>query len=347
VTEFKIKDTTITHKSKPFFIAEIGNNHQTSMELCKTLIHRAKVNGADAVKLQKRDPKSLYTKSFYDSPYDHENSFGKTYGTHREALEFNKDQWKELVLFAESEQIPLISSVFDLKSLEFLENLNLPAYKVASACLQDIPLINSLASTGKPLIISVGGADWVDVDRVYSLMCVTDTSFAFLQCTMQYPTEPSNVNLRTIAFMNSRYPVIIGFSDHTVGSWAIPAAYCYGAQIFEKHFTTNKSLPGPDHSLSIEPDELQSIIHTLDRIYAARGTGDKCLLPCEEKALYKMGKGIYAARAIPAGHPIGLGDLCIKSPADGLSPSEWWNVIGSVAMRDVGRDEPVTREVIE
>lgn len=332
--QFTIGNTTITRNSRPYIIAEIAGNHQASLDLCKIMITRAKANGADAVKLQKRDPKSLYTKSFYDSPYTNENSFGPTYGLHREALEFNLDQWCELVAFADYQKIALFTTIFDEKSLEFIENvqyltkIEMPCYKVASACLRDIPLIKLLANTRTPLILSTGGSTWEDVDRVYTLLTDLGASFCFLHCTMQYPTEPANVNLRIISQMNTLYQRIIGFSDHTVGTWAIPAAYLYGARIFEKHFTTNKSLPGPDHSLSIEPDELQSLIHTLDRIHAARGDIAKRFLPCEESGYYKMGKGLYAARSLDIGHILRAEDIAVRSPAQGLPPHKLGEVIG-------------------
>lgn len=344
---FTIGSHTITRNSRPFVITELGNNHNCSVNLCKTMITRAKANGADAVKLQKRDPKSLYTKSFYDSPYASENSFGPTYGLHREALEFNRDQWRELLYHAKSENILLFSTAFDEKSVEFLEKLDIPAYKIASACLCDIPLIKLIASTKKPIIISTGGSSWQDVDRVYTLLTDYGAAFSLLHCTMQYPTEPANVNLRIISQMNIYYQRIIGFSDHTVGTWAIPAAYLHGARIFEKHFTTNRALPGPDHALSIEPDELQSLVHTLDRIRIARGSSIKQFLDCEQKGYYKMGKGLYAAWSLDIGHILRMEDIAVMSPAEGLPPHKLEEVVGKKVNRFVGKGEAITNEVID
>ena len=149
--EFIIGGKKISQEGRPWICAEIGGNHNGSVDLCKSLIFRAKANGADAVKLQKRFPKTLFTKKLYDSPYDGPNSFGPTYGTHREALEFDKSEWFELFNFAEKQQIMLFSTAFDAESVDFLEQFDPPTYKVASGCLKDTPLIEKMASLRKPL----------------------------------------------------------------------------------------------------------------------------------------------------------------------------------------------------
>lgn len=346
---------------KPFVIAEIGNNANASVTLCKHLIEQAKLNGADAVKLQKRYPKGLYTKKLYNSPYENENSFGPTYGLHREALEFTESQWIEIVEFAKKTGIMLFSTAFDHESADFLHKLDMPLYKVASGCLKDISLIEHLASFRKPLVISTGGAEWKDVDRVYDLLNPvigysgiskqgirkSIVPFCLLHCVMEYPTSAVNLNLKAIQTMKERYPAVpIGFSDHSIGTYAIPAAYGYGAMIFEKHFTSNKALPGPDHALSIEPHELQELVHTLDRLRQAKGDGAKRFLSCEQKGYYKMGKGVYSSREIKEGSFITRDDLVIKSPADGMEPWEMGRVVGKIALKDIEEEEPITAEVI-
>jgi len=359
---FTIGNREITQDGKPFMIAEIGNNcfvpddpdKTHSLALCKTLIKRAKQNGADAVKLQKRNPRTLYTNQLFDMPYLGSNSFGPTYGLHREALEFDKEQWQELIFFAKKQDILLFSTAFDVESVDFLEQFDLPAYKVASGCLKDIPLIEKLYWTGKPLIISTGGAEWRDIDRVYQkLMPKThqglySPSFCFLHCTMEYPTAPENVNLRVIPAMMDRYPeIVIGFSDHTVGSWAIESAYCFGARVYEKHFTSNRALPGPDHALSIEPHDLQQLVHNLERIHAAEGTDEKKWLPVEQKGYYKMAKGIYATRQLDKGDIVQIDDVVIKSPADGLEPYHLEEILGKIVDKPLLPEEPITADMLE
>jgi N-acetylneuraminate synthase/sialic acid synthase len=344
---FTIAGREITQDTKPFVIAEIGNNHNGSINLCKELIKRAKQNGADAVKLQKRNPRALYTGQLFDTPYTGDNSFGPTYGLHREALEFDKDKWQELIEFAKKVDILLFSTAFDVESVDFLEQFDLPAYKVASGCLRDIPLIIRIAETGKPMIISTGGAYWEDIDRVNRYL-TGKVSFCFLHCTMEYPTAPENVNLKVIPAMMDRYPdVLIGFSDHTVGSWAIESAYRYGAQVFEKHFTSNRALPGPDHALSIEPTDLQQLVHTLERIHAATGTEDKKFIPAEQKGYYKMAKGIYARGVIDKGETVTIDNVIIKSPADGLEPYHLDEIIGKKARVCLLPETPIMADMLE
>ena len=347
---FTIAGREITQDSKPFVIAEIGNNHNGSINLCKELIKRAKQNGADAVKLQKRNPRTLYTHQLFDTPYTGDNSFGPTYGLHREALEFDKDKWSELVEFAKKQDILLFSTAFDVESIDFLEQFDFPAYKVASACLKDIPLIERLIQTRKPLIISTGGAEWRDIDRIYTTVTfrLNIPPFCFLHCTMEYPTAPENVNLKIIPAMMERYPdVVIGFSDHTVGSWAIESAYRYGAQVFEKHFTSNRALPGPDHALSIEPPDLQQLIHNLERIRAAEGTEEKKWLPVEQKGYYKMAKGIYARGVIDKGEIVTTDKVIIKSPADGLEPYHYEEIIGKKTRVCLLPETPIIANMLE
>ena len=161
-----LDDFEVSQDSLPYIIAEIGHNHQGSIEKCKELFVKAKNSGANAVKLQKRDNKKLYTKKFFNSIYDNINSYGKTYGEHRENLEFNENQYKELFAFAKDINITLFSTPFDFNSLDFLEKFNCPFYKVASADITFIQLIKKIAETGKPIIISTGYADFEDIDRV-------------------------------------------------------------------------------------------------------------------------------------------------------------------------------------
>lgn len=366
---FTIGNKEITQDGKPFMIAEIGNNcfvpddpdKTHSLALCKTLIKRAKQNGADAVKLQKRNPRTLYTNKLFDMPYPGSNSFGPTYGLHREALEFDKDQWQDLIFFAKKQDILLFSTAFDIESVDFLEQFDLPAYKVASGCLKDIPLIQRLIKTGKPMIISTGGAEWRDIDRVYELVTRGNEyltlgagrsryrySFCFLHCTMEYPTAPENVNLRVIPAMMERYhDVVIGFSDHTVGSWAIESAYRFGARMFEKHFTSNRALHGPDHALSIEPPYLQQLVHNLERIRAAEGSEEKRWLPVEQKGYYKMAKGIYTTRKLDKGDIVQIDDVAVKSPADGLEPYHLDEILGKVVDKPLLPEQPITADMFE
>lgn len=340
--EFIIGERIITQDTRPFIIAEIGPNHNGSLKLCKTLIQRAKANGADSVKLQKRCPEKLYTRKFFDSPYGD----GRTYGEHKLLLEFNEDEWSELFRFANELDIMLFATPFDLESVIFLKQFNPPAYKIASACLTDIPLIGAIADLGKPMIFSTGGATWDDIDRIYGLFW--DVSICFLHCVASYPTRANEMNLAAIPSMLERYPdIILGLSDHYQGWMMAMAAYCLGARVFEKHFTTDHTLPGPDHALSLEPHELGQWVHEMERLRVAMGTGEKTPLPCEANGIYKMGHSVYTSKALQAGKVIERGDLTIKSPAEGLPPYEIDNLIGKMTKYDISEEYPLTWRDIE
>ena len=345
--KFEIFGKTITQDSKPLVIAEIGPNHNGSVNLCKTLIKRAKENGADAAKLQKRCPEKLLTKKLFNSPYQNKNSFGATYGLHRQALEFSKEQWQELFDFSKQLEIPLFSTAFDEDSADFLEQFNPPAYKIASGCLKDFPLIKKIASFSKPLIISTGGGTWEDLDRVFKLLYYSylSTPFCFLHCVASYPNRAEDMNLRVIPKMLKKYPeIIIGLSDHYQDDEMVLKAFDFGARIFEKHFTTDHTLPGPDHALSLEPHQFQQMVHKLERSRAAEGSPEKKFLPCEEKGIFKMGKGIHVVRDIPAGKVIEPEDIAIKSPAEGLPPYEIDRVIGKITISDLSTATILTWE---
>lgn len=354
--KFIIGNREITQNGKPFIIAEIGNNafvmdddvrQSRSLKVAKILFDRAKANGADAVKLQKRSPKDLFTEKLYNMPYINDNSYGKTYGEHREKLEFTEENWSRLAEYAKKIDILLFSTAFDIQSVDFLEQFDFPAYKVASGCLKDIPLILRMVKTGKPLIVSTGGGTWSDIDRVYTKL-LDNTDFCFLHCVASYPNQADNMNLSVIKSMLDRYPeTIIGLSDHYPGNLMAETAYCLGARIFEKHFTGNKSWPGPDHPLSMDADDLRDLAHDLDRIRAAMGTGEKFFLPCEEKGIYKMGKGIYATDSMRPGHVITEEDIVIKSPSEGLEPYHYDELIGKVTKELISKGQPITADLLE
>ncbi|MCK6585155.1 MAG: N-acetylneuraminate synthase family protein, partial [Anaerolineales bacterium] len=189
----------ISDDSDCFVIAEIGNNHQGELEKAKALFKAAKECGVDAVKLQKRDNKSLLTKAAYEKPYDNENSFGATYGEHREALEFGKAEYIELQKYAEELGLVMFATAFDMNSADFLAELDMPLYKIASGDLKNTPLLKHVAKIGKPMIISTGGGTMEDVQRAYDTIMPINKQLAILQCTASYPAEPQDLNLRVIS----------------------------------------------------------------------------------------------------------------------------------------------------
>jgi sialic acid synthase len=331
-----------------YVIAEIGNNHQGSVDKAKELFLRAKESGAQAVKLQKRHNASLYTREIYDAPYNSENSFGATYGEHREALEFGRDEYQELQQYARELRITLFATAFDIRSADFLAALDMPAFKIASGDLTNTPLLKYVAEFGRPMILSTGGGTMDDVRRAYETVMPINPQLCILQCTAAYPVEPEEMNLRVITTLREEFPeVVVGLSDHQNGIAMAMVAYALGARVVEKHFTTNRALRGTDHAFSLEPVGLRKLVRDLQRAREAMGDGVKQRLDSEVAPLRKMAKKLVAARALPAGSLITDADLACKSPCDGLPPYEWDRVVGRRTTRDLAEDETIRWEDLE
>ena len=330
-----------------FIIAEVGSNHGGNVETCKDLFREAKRCGASAVKLQKRDNKTLFTKSAYNRPYLNRNSYGKTYGEHREALEFGWPEYVELKAYAEELGITFFSTPFDFKSVDFLERLDVPLYKIASADCTNTPLIKYVVETGKPVIISTGGASWEDSDRVYDIVDRPKT--AFLHCVATYPNQAEEMNLLVIPEMKKRYPELaaVGLSDHYNGICMAEAAYILGARVIEKHFTLNHSWKGTDHALSLEPQGMESLVHNINRISVAMGKADKIALDAEKSAIEKMGKSLWPSRPIKANEPLTRENMVIRTPGGGIPPHQIEEVIGKITINDLSTDAPVKPDDIQ
>lgn len=337
----------IDDASDCYVIAEIGHNHQGEVEKCKALFREAKECGAHAVKLQKRDNRSLYTTAMFNRPYENENSFGRTYGEHREFLEFGRDEYVELQRYARELGITFFATAFDMPSANFLAELDVPAFKIASGDLRNVPLLRHIAQFGKPMIVSTGGGTIEDIQRAYDTITPFTNQFAFLHCTATYPTEPEEMNLRTITTLRDRFPdTVVGLSDHYNGIAMSVAAYVLGARLIEKHFTLNHTWKGTDHALSLEPIGMSKMIRDLRRTRVALGDGVKRVLPGEAAPIQKMGKMIVAVRDLPAGHILSAKDLTFKSPADGLPPFEIDRVLGRRLNGPLAADEPVRFELL-
>jgi len=349
VRELVLDGRRISDDGECFVIAEIGHNHQGSVEKAKELFRAAKDCGVDAVKLQKRDNRTLFTREFFDSPYDNENSFGATYGLHREALELGPDAWRELSRYAHELGLTLIAAAFDPPSADFLAELDLQAFKVASADIVNLSLLRQVAALGKPIVLSTGGATLEDVDRAVETILPLNPQLCILQCTSAYPVDVGELNLRVITTLRERYPeLVIGLSDHQDGISMALVAFMLGARVIEKHFTLSHSLKGTDHAFSLMPEGMRKLVRDLRRVPVALGDGVKCRYPSEEAPLRKMGKKLVAARDLPAGHVLAVEDVAIKSPADGgLPPYELDVLLGRRLVRGLSVDENVTFEVLE
>jgi len=337
-----IHNHIINDDSDCYVVAEIGHNHQGSLEKAKEMFRVAKECGVNAVKLQKRDNRSLFTRALYDMPYLHENSFGSTYGEHREALEFGREEYLELKRYAAELGLTMFATAFDFPSADFLAELDMPAYKMASGDLKNTPLLKYVAQFGKPMLVSTGGGSMEDVQRAYDTVMPINSHLCLLQCTGGYPVEPEDMNLRVITTFRERFPdVVIGLSDHQNGIAMALVGYVLGARVIEKHFTLNHAWKGTDHAFSLEPTGMRKLVRDLRRARTAFGDGVKRVLPCEGKPLFKMGKKLVAARDLPAGHVLTREDIATKSPNDGLPPYELEKVIGKVTVHTIQEDASI------
>jgi N-acetylneuraminate synthase/sialic acid synthase len=332
-----------------YVIAEIGHNHQGSLEQAKAMVTMAKDCGANAVKVQKRSNRALYTREFFDQPYDNEFSFGKTYGEHREALELDRNAYVELQRYARELGMTFFATPFDIESADFLAELDMPAYKISSADLLNTPLLRHVAGLGKPMLLSTGGATVEDIDRAVQTVRPVNKQLCILQCTAAYPCETEDLNLQVITTLRERYPeFVVGLSDHQNGISMALVAYMLGARVIEKHFTLNHAWKGTDHAFSLMPEGLRKLVRDLQRVPVALGDGVKRPLPVEAKPLEKMRKKLVAARDLELGHVLSEEDIAIKSPADGgLPPYELERLVGRRLRRPVALEDFVTFDDVE
>jgi N-acetylneuraminate synthase/sialic acid synthase len=327
--ELTIDRTKIYDDSDCWVIAEIGHNHQGKLETAKEMFRVAKECGADAVKLQKRDNRQLYTKAGYEKPYENMNSYGATYGEHREALEFGWYEYNELKDYANEIDIIFFSTAFDFSSADFIAKLDLPAFKIASGDLKNIPLLTHIAGFQKPMVMSTGGGTMEDVNRAYDAIMPINQQLAVLQCTAGYPAEFEELNLRVITSFRERFPdSVVGLSSHDNGIAMALAAYMLG------------------HAFSLEPIGFKKMVRDLQRTRVAIGDGVKRTYESEVNPIIKMGKKIVAARDLPEGYALRREDLALKSPGDGLPPYEMEKVIGRVTLQPLSEDDDITYDVL-
>ena len=330
-----------------YVIAEIGHNHQGSVAKARELFREAKLAGAHAVKLQKRDNRGLYTRAAYAKPYDNENSFGATYGEHREFLEFGVDAYRELQAYAAELGLDFFATAFDLASADFLHALDVPAYKIASGDLKSTPLLKYVARLGKPMIVSTGGALIDDVQRAYDTVMPINPQLAILQCTAGYPAAFEELDLRVISSYRDRFPgAVIGFSSHDNGIAMPVAAFMLGARIVEKHFTLNRAMKGTDHAFSLEPVGLRKMVRDLERTAKAMGDGVKKIYESERAPIIKMGKSLVIARPLPAGHVLTVDDIVMKSPGGGIPPYELDTVLGRATKQPLYEDDFLSLDML-
>ncbi len=265
----------------PFIIAEIGNNHNGDMDIARELLRKAAEAGVDAVKFQSKNIETAFPKDLLDKPYTGPNSFGATYREHKYALELTEEQMRELRDLSESLGLIFFSTPFDVVSVDMLERLNVPLYKISSFHLTDSALIERVCQTGKPILISCGMSSLEEIDQAIERIRKHTENFVLLQATSAYPTEFEDIHFRVIPMLQERYDCLVGFSGHERGVSISPGAVLMGACVIERHFTLDRTMKGPDHAASAEPEGMALLVRRSRNFFKALGRPDKAPLPSE------------------------------------------------------------------
>lgn len=324
-------------------IAEAGVNHNGSLEVAKQLALKAKEAGADIVKYQTADLNSLVSKTAKMADYQKDN-IGKE-ESQKEMLSkllLEYDEFVELKKYCEEIGIKFLSTPFDLKSIDFLEELGCDVWKIPSGEITNLPYLIKIAKTNKPIILSTGMCTIDEIDDCVSVLKEYGSKdIVILHCTTQYPTPYEEVNLHAMLTLQDRYQCDVGYSDHTKGIEVPIAAVALGACVIEKHFTLDRNMEGPDHKASLEPDELKEMVSSIRNIEKSLGDGEKKPAESELKNKSVARKSIIAARDIKKGEVFSEENLTTKRPGTGISPMKWFDVIGKVASRDFFEDEMI------
>lgn len=282
-------------KRRCYVIAEIGQNHQGDLETAKELLRQAKLCGVDAVKSQKRDLETLLSQEERKRPYHSPHAFGATYGEHREALELCEADWAELLAYADELGLEFFGSPWDLPSAELLERIGTRLFKVPSAAVTHLALIEQLAGLRKPVVLSTGMSDLPQIDAAVGLLGQTEVYV--LQCTSAYPASFESVNLRAMTALAERYGRPVGLSGHHKGIAVDAAAVALGARVIERHFTLDRTWKGTDHAASLEPSGLAKLVRDVRAVEAALGDGEKVVQACELEAQRKLRGSRQVTRA--------------------------------------------------
>lgn len=331
-----------------FIIAEIGINHQGDIDIAKQLIDEAKDCGADAVKLQKRTIDRILTKEGLAMPYDNRNSFGKTYGEHKYALELSENDYHELLKYCNKKDVLFCASGWDEESVDFLDELGVLFFKMASADLTNFPLLEHTAQKNKPMILSTGMANISIVKQAIFHVKQFNNELAILQCTSTYPAKFNEINLNVLHTYKTEFPkMIIGYSGHELGIAIPPAAVALGAKIIERHFTLDRTMRGGDHSASLEPQGFAKMVRDIRHIEEAMGVFQKVMQASEIPIFKKLTKSIVSFVDIKKGEVIMRKMLTTKGPGNGISPMVIDKLIGKKSKIDIPSDTVMNEEDIE
>ncbi len=339
-----IADKTISKEYPCFIIAEAGVNHNGDITLAKQLINAAVDAGADAVKFQTFRADAVVTSTAEKASYQKETT-GVEESQYEmiKQLELTYQEFQELNDYAVSKEIIFLSTPFDEDSVDFLDQLGVPAFKIPSGEITNVLLLKKIAETKKPIILSTGMATLGEVEEAVSYLRQHGAQeIVLLHCTTSYPAPIHSVNLRAMETMSCAFKVPVGYSDHTEGITIPIAAAAMGAKVIEKHFTLDRSLPGPDHRASLEPDELKAMVLAIRDVERASGDGVKCQNLVEDNTK-KIGR-----RSIVARYDIDVGDLLsernitVKRPGTGINPKYFFQIIGKKTKKRINMNAQIS-----
>lgn len=326
-----------------FIVAEAGVNHNGNLKLAKQLIKVAKYAGADAVKFQTFSAEEIAIPNVKKAKY-HIKHTSKSLSWFQilKSQELSLSDHKILITYCKKLKIIFCSTPYDFKSVDLLESINVPFYKVSSTDLTNVPLISYIAKTGKPVIISTGMSDIKEIsDAVKACRLIKNNKIVLLQCTANYPSELKNANLNVLDTYKKLFNTLVGYSDQTVGNTAAIVAVSKNAVYIEKHFTLNRKLPGPDHPMSVEPGELKLYISKIREAEKVLGYPDKKITSEEKNNKLKLQKSIVTLNNITKGEKISLKDISIKRPGTGIPPKYYYKIVSKKAKTNIHKNTPI------
>lgn len=329
---------------RTLIIAEAGVNHNGSIDMAMQLIDAAADAGVDYVKFQTFKAENLVTKSATKAEYQQRNIGNGDNSQYAmlKKLELSSQQHNELIEYCKKRDVKFFSTAFDFESIDFLASLHLGLWKIPSGEITNYPYLKKIAGYHEPVILSTGMSTMEEIEAAIAVLTkfgVQKDQITVLHCNTEYPTPMGDVNLAAMQDIRQRLGVTVGYSDHTQGIEVPIAAVALGAEIIEKHFTLNRTLPGPDHKASLEPAELVGMVSAIRNIEEAIGNGYKAVSISESKNKVIARKSIVAAKNICKGEIFTEDNLTVKRPGNGVSPMQWETVIGQKAIRDFEEDE--------
>ncbi|WP_079682588.1 N-acetylneuraminate synthase [Macellibacteroides fermentans] len=329
---------------KVLIIAEAGVNHNGSIEVAKKLVDAAVLAGVDYVKFQSFKAENLVSKDAKKAEYQQINMADgdDSQFTMLKKLELSPEQHIELIAYCNEKGIKFFSTAFDLESIDFLASLKLGLWKIPSGEITNYPYLKQIALKKEPVILSTGMCDMTDIDNAIQVLLkfgVTKEQITVLHCNTEYPTPMHDVNLNAMKAIADKFEVNIGYSDHTKGIEVPIAAVALGATVIEKHFTLDKTMEGPDHKASLEPQELIAMTNAIRNIEMALGSGEKKVTSSEINNKSVARKSIVASQYIQVGDVLTESNLTVKRPGTGISPMLWENVLGTKATKSYQPDE--------